>query len=306
MVKSLLLLAVLASPMLAATPAAAQPQPQSREERREQRRDDRQGRQDALSATAGRNTVLRAGPDGEYPDVRRLPQGQNVTIMGCLPDGRWCDVDLNGDRGWVPAADLDSDDRGRRASLSELAGAGRVRGSDFNMGDYWDRHYRQQAFYGQRQRWEQQYFDRYQPSWGPRPDRARWGSSSVNGTMLRRSWILAGPGWRYPHIALAPARGRVAIHACLPSRNWCDISFRGARGWVAGSQVAVMLGGRRQTAALMGRQAGIASSNFVIGIYWDDHYRNQTFYRDRARWQRGDGRGRSMIDDRPQSQLEDR
>ncbi len=298
MVKPMLLLAglaALASPILA-TPVTAQAQT----------RGQRSNGPEATSARAGRETMLRAGPDGDYPDVRRLPQGQSVAIMGCLPDGRWCDVDLNGARGWVQAADLDGDDRGRRTSIAELAGAGRVRSSAFNIGEYWDSHYRQQAFYGQRQRWEQQYFDRYQANWGPRPDGTRWNSSSVNGTMVRRSWLLAGPGWRFPHITLVPARARVAIHACLPSRNWCDISYRGARGWVAGTLVTVMLAGRRQTVALVGRQAGVASSNFVIGIYWNDHYRNQPFYRERNRWQRGDGRGRSMIDDRPQSQQQER
>lgn len=295
MLKSMLLLAALAGPMLAAAPAPAQMQS----------RDDRRPRPEILTAVAARDTMLRAGPDGDYPDVRRLPRGQPVAIMGCLADGRWCDVDLDGDRGWVAVDDLDGEDRGRPASIADLASAGRLRGSDFSIGAYWDRHYRQRPFYAQRQQWEQQYLQRHQASWGPRPDRAHWGNRPLAGTMMRRSWILAGPAWRYPHAGYVPVQGRVAINACLPDRSWCDISYRGARGWVAGTLVAVVHRGRRQTLATLGPRAGVDSRDFDFGDYWDDHYRDRDFYRERDRWLRSDGRSQSMTDDRPQPQPRD-
>jgi len=49
--------------------------------------------------------------------------------------------------------------------------------------------------------------------------------------------MRSGPSTRYPAVTLIPAGESVEIHGCLADRPWCDVSFYGGRGWVAGQYV---------------------------------------------------------------------
>lgn len=111
-----------------------------------------------------RTTVMRAGPDYDYPAVRRVGRNARVDIYGCLRDRSWCDVGYRFDRGWVPGRDLVADYRGRRREISLYPGIGIL---SFIFGSYWDSHYRTRSFYAERPRWERRYHDNYQTRWGP-------------------------------------------------------------------------------------------------------------------------------------------
>jgi uncharacterized protein YraI len=123
----------------------------------------------AQRATAGyavRATTLRAGPDYDYPAVRRVARNVRVDVYGCLRDRSWCDAGYRSDRGWIPGRDLVVDYRGRRSAVSSYPG---IFVLSFIFGSYWDSHYRGRSFYAERPRWEQQYYNDFQPHWGPRP-----------------------------------------------------------------------------------------------------------------------------------------
>ena len=113
-----------------------------------------------------RSTVMRAGPDYDYPVVLRLRANAGVTVYGCLRNWDWCDVGTRYDRGWVRGRDLVVNYGGRRRGISANVGLGIL---SFVFGSYWDSHYRSRPFYSERPRWEQQYTNRYRPEWGPRP-----------------------------------------------------------------------------------------------------------------------------------------
>ncbi|MDQ6434057.1 DUF1236 domain-containing protein [Mesorhizobium sp. LHD-90] len=77
----------------------------------------------ALGGTAFAQTMaqattelnVRAGPGSQYPVVGVLAAGQDVTIKGCLANGRWCSID----EGWVFADYLSGDFGGGKVVLSQ-------------------------------------------------------------------------------------------------------------------------------------------------------------------------------------------
>ncbi len=237
-------------------------------------------------AVAGRNTMMRAGPQAGYPQVRRIDQGQQVQLYGCLDDRSWCDVGYGNDRGWIMGPDLYGEYQGRRDSIANLYGNFRMGSLAFNIGDYWDDHYRQQSFYGDRSNWEQQYFDRYQSSWGPRPNARRWANRTATGVILRRSLIQAGPSASFPRLGMLAPRSQIVIHGCLRNWSWCDISFRTYRGWVIGQNIAATYRGRTQRLSTVAPMMGIGVLSFTISNYWNDHYRTRPFYQQRDQWER--------------------
>ncbi|GAA0302109.1 hypothetical protein GCM10009087_09830 [Sphingomonas oligophenolica] len=122
--------------------------------------------QHAMVGYTIRSTSMRAGPDFDYPIVRRIARNARVDVYGCLRDRSWCDVGYRYDRGWIFGRDLVVDDRGRRRGIVDYSGIGVL---SFIFGSYWDSHYRGRSFYTERPRWERRYYDNYRPNWGPRP-----------------------------------------------------------------------------------------------------------------------------------------
>ena len=273
MIRTLMLAAGMTAALAPLLPASAQIQ--------NQRRDT------GPQALAGRDTMLHAGPEQAYPHVRRVGQGQPVQLLGCLPDRSWCDVRSGQDRGWMRGPDLQAEARGRRDSVANLYGEFQLGDRDFRIGDYWDDNYRQQPFYADRVRWEQQYGVDYRTSWGPRQNGTRWANRTTVGFMLRPAWLRAGPDISYPRVALAQARSRVTIHGCLRDWSWCDISNRASnRGWVVARQIASLYRGRQQPVNSIAPRIAIGVLSFNFNRYWDDNYRAQPFYGQRDRWER--------------------
>ena len=98
--------------------------------------------------------------------------------------------------------------------------------------------------------------------------------------------VRAGPGTQYPAVTVFPRNSRVNVIGCTRGTTWCDVSGRGVRGWVSARYLNMAPRGDR----LIGRvPASVAPPiiTFQIGSYWDDHYRDRSWYRDRSRW---DGR----------------
>ena len=120
--------------------------------------------------------------------------------------------------------------------------------------------------------------------------------------------LRAGPGVDYPVVTTIYAGAPVEIHGCLSDWGWCDTSFGGARGWVAGDYLQAIYQDRRVIVREYAPTIGVPVVSFSFG-YWDTHYRNRPFYRDRdtwrARWERRDDR-RDRIEDRIEDRVEDR
>lgn len=114
----------------------------------------------AADAIATADVNLRAGPSIDYPAVNVVPDDGNVRVYGCLSDRSWCDVNYDGQRGWI-SSDY----------LAFLSGGVRYSGQDavpyigapvisFSFGDYWDNYYRDRPFYRDRAQWDGIYGNR--------------------------------------------------------------------------------------------------------------------------------------------------
>jgi uncharacterized protein YraI len=131
----------------------------------------------AAPGFATANVNIRTGPDVEFPSVGVIPDGEPLSIEGCLRDESWCDVRWDGGRGWVFSEYLAFDDRGRWVPLPDVGPAYfRIPFVTFAARDYWDRWYVGRPWYRDRARW---YAYNVRPRYGwrappPGPRRAGW------------------------------------------------------------------------------------------------------------------------------------
>src|SRR5438067_4720779 len=104
-------------------------------------------------------------------------------------------------------------------------------------------------------------------------------ANAVPGYVTASLNLRAGPGTNYPAVAVMRAGDPVQIYGCLPGWTWCDIDWRGFRGWAAGRYLQVIYLSRRAPVFLYGRNLGVPFISFNITIYWNQHYRDRQFYR---------------------------
>src|SRR5262249_40619648 len=106
-------------------------------------------------------------------------------------------------------------------------------------------------------------------------------ANAASGYMVRNAKMYAGPG-EYPEVIGVPQTTPVQIYGCIEGYAWCDVMWKDQRGWVRGDTVQFEHEGRRVVLE-PGVHVDVPIINFEVGGYWDDHYRNRPFYRDRER-----------------------
>lgn len=110
--------------------------------------------------------------------------------------------------------------------------------------------------------------------------------------------MRSGPSTAYPAVTMIPVGVPLQINGCLNETPWCDVSFYGGRGWVAGQYIQATYQSRRiYVGPQYYRPLGIPTVVFNFDDYWGRYYRGRDFYRDRDRWRRGPG----WVDRRPDS-----
>jgi uncharacterized protein YraI len=109
-------------------------------------------------------------------------------------------------------------------------------------------------------------------------------ASALSAVTTESTDLRAGPARDFPVVDRIPSDVRVNVHGCVRAYRWCDVSWRDARGWVSGDELAYFHQGRRATIVEYGPRIGLPVVVFSFDSYWDRHYRGRPWYGERARW----------------------
>jgi len=126
----------------------------------------------ADNAMTSQSAALYAGPDDAYPVVAQLDSNTPLQVMGCLNDWSWCDVAVEGTRGWVYSPDITYAYEGGYVPLYTYAPSLGIAVEPFSLDVYWGRYYHSRPWYGQREQWAHRTINHRRPS-GPPPSAAR-------------------------------------------------------------------------------------------------------------------------------------
>ncbi|ODN68384.1 SH3 domain-containing protein [Methylobrevis pamukkalensis] len=96
--------------------------------------------------------------------------------------------------------------------------------------------------------------------------------------------LRAGPSTQYPRITTLRVGEPLTVYGCLSGWSWCDVNWRGYRGWVSGRYLEAVYSGRRVIVPNYAPRLGVPVIRFDFDGYWGNHYRRYPFYRDHDRY----------------------
>lgn len=65
-------------------------------------------------ALATNSMLLFGGPSKDYPRIGIITWGQGLSVLSCESTAQWCQVEADGQRGWVQSSKLTWGDDGQR------------------------------------------------------------------------------------------------------------------------------------------------------------------------------------------------
>ncbi len=107
---------------------------------------------------------------------------------------------------------------------------------------------------------------------------------AANGSTSQGVQMQAGPGTEYPDVMRLAPNLKVTIHACARAWDWCDVEWRGNRGWIPAAALDYRLDDTLLPVRDYGPRVGIAQVEFNLSKYWDAYYRQRPWYPQRSAW----------------------
>ena len=108
---------------------------------------------------------------------------------------------------------------------------------------------------------------------------------AADGKLASAVQLRAGPDAKYPSVTRLAKGLSVEVHGCLKTWDWCDVSWRGDRGWVEASAINTRAD-QRLPVSQVGPQLGVPEVTFQLNSYWDKNYNKSSWYGDRDTWSR--------------------
>lgn len=109
-------------------------------------------------------------------------------------------------------------------------------------------------------------------------------ASAFQGYVTNSVNLRAGPGTNYPVVARVSASRPLAINGCLQGFDWCEVQAGRYHGWVSGDYLEGEYNDDREYISDLGPEVNLPVINFEFGSYWDQNYRNRSFYKQRAHY----------------------
>ncbi len=110
------------------------------------------------------------------------------------------------------------------------------------------------------------------------------GASAHEATAVKNVHLRAGPARDYPVVAILAQGTPLDVQGCLPDYSWCDVIGNGLRGWVYAANIGSPYQGATVPVINHGPALGLLVFGFVLGEYWNQHYRDRPWYRQRDEW----------------------
>jgi uncharacterized protein YraI len=77
-------------------------------------------------ALARNSMLLFGGPSKDYPRIGMITWGQGLSVLACVPSAEWCQVEADGQRGWVQSSKLTWSENGQRRVMRKRISAMRL------------------------------------------------------------------------------------------------------------------------------------------------------------------------------------
>lgn len=96
--------------------------------------------------------------------------------------------------------------------------------------------------------------------------------------------LRAGPGTAYPVVVILEGGTPLGIYGCIDDYSWCDVDWRGNRGWIAARYLGYDYRGRRVDFYEYAPTIGVPIVAFSFDDYWGRYYRGRSWYSNYDRW----------------------
>ena len=179
----------------------------------------------AQNAYTARQMNLHAGPDREYPLITQVDEGTPLDVHGCLDGWSWCDVSVEGNRGWMYGGGIYFDYNGGTVWLYSYGPQVGVPVITFSVDTYWGQYYQGRPWYGQRDTWAHRHFARPARLTRPSGQPPQHGARGARGPAPRQSASYqSGPHHASPR---QPAQGSMT-HSRPPAMAHPENQTHGA------------------------------------------------------------------------------
>ena len=108
-------------------------------------------------------------------------------------------------------------------------------------------------------------------------------AQAAQGFIVDQADLRAGPDEQFPSVDMLPAGAQVEVFGCLSGHTWCDVGFQQDRGWVSGQDLEVLYQSNRVKIVTIETEV-VPVASFEVAVYWDAHYHDKPFFRDRDRF----------------------